>query len=181
MPFDRRRAGVILVIPLLLAACRHRDRDRDGSSVAGANAKFEARDTARVLHAGDVQIASTDSAVELAIFGDTIVAGLGKKVLDKVRGETDTASVTGTGLAASIEKSVKSSVASALSHQLLFPLADVSDVKDEGGRLVFYAKNGSKMHLFESSSRGKENNQTFSEADAQRFIAAFKARKASTG
>lgn len=179
MPFDRRRAGVILLTPLLLAACRH--RDRDDSSVAGANAKFAARDSTRVLHPGDVQIASKDSAVELAIFGDTIVAGLGKKVLDKVRGETDTASVGGTGLAASIEKSVKSSVASALSHQLLFPVADVSDVKDEGGRLVFYAKNGSKMHLFESSSRGRENNQTFSEADAQRFIAAFKARKASTG
>ena len=128
-----------------------------------------------------MEIASTDSAVELAIIDDTIVAGLGAKVPDQVRDQTGTSEVTGDGLAAGIEKVVKGSVASALSHQLLFPMADVGDVKIEDGKLVFYGRNGSRMRLFESSSRGAGNRQTFSDVDIQRFTAAFKARKARAG
>ena len=178
MPLGRRMLGVIVMTLSFLFGCSHRDRD---NSSGIADAKFSARDTTRILRPGDVQIASTDSAVELAIVGDTIVAGLGRKVLDEVRVKTDTADVAADGFAASIEKAVKSSVASALSHQLLFPVADVSDVKSEDGKLVFYARNGSRMHMFEGSSRGKRTHQTFSDADAQRFIAAFKARKARAG
>jgi hypothetical protein len=179
MPFVRRLAGVTLLTPFVIAACRH--RDRADASAGAADAKFVARDSTRVLGPGDVQIASTDSAVEVGIIGDTIVTGLGKKVLDKVRAETDTGQVTGNGFAANLEKTIKSSVASALGHQLLIPVSDVSEVKDEDGKLVFYAKNGSKMHLLESSDHGTTKRQTFSDADAQRFIAAFKARKAHGG
>lgn len=178
MSVVRRVFGVIVLTPCFLAACRHRDRDK---SSAVADARFSARDSTRTLRPGDVQIASTDSAVELAIIGDTIVAGLGKRVLDEVRDNTDTADVMGNGFAASIEKAVKSSVASALSHQLLFPVADVSDVQSEDGKLVFYAKDSSTMRMFGRSNRGKENRQTFSDADAQRFIAAFRARKGHAG
>lgn len=178
MPFHRRVFGLIALTPCILAACRHRDRE-DSSTVA--DARFSARDSTRTLSPGDVQISSTDSAVELAIVGDTIVAGLGKMVLDEVRDNTDTAEVMGNGFAASIEKAVKSSVASAMNQQLLFPVAGVSDVQSKDGKLVFYAKGGSKLHMFERSNRGRQNRQTFSDADAQRFIAAFRARKAHAG
>ena len=178
MPFDRRVFGAIVLMPCILADCRHRDRD-DASTVA--DARFSARDSTRTLRLGDVQISSTDSAVELAIIGDTIVAGLGKKVLDEVRDNTDTAEVMGNGFAASIERAVKSSVASVLNHQLLFPVADVGDVQSEDGKLVFYGKDGSKMHMFERSNRGRPNRQTLSDADARQFIAAFRARKAHAG
>ena len=141
----------VTVVTLFIGAACGR-RDRDVAAVAGANARFSARDSTRTLQPGDVQIASTDSAVELAIIGDTIVAGLRAKVLDQVRDQTAPSEVTGDGLAARIEKVVKSTVASALSHQLLFPAVDVGDVKSEDGKLVFYARNGSRMRLFESSS-----------------------------
>ena len=176
---SRCLAGTILASSLV-ASCGRHDVEVSSMGVA-ATAKFASRDSTRTLGPGDVRIASTDSAVEVAIVGDTIVAGLGKKVLDEVRSKTDTAVVAGDGFAASIEKAVKSSVATALSHEMLLPVIDVSDVRSENGKLVFYARNGSKMHMFESSSRNRSGRQTFSDGDAQRFISAFRARKARTG
>lgn len=175
----RRSLGVALAAPVILVACGHSDRSSDSAAggVAVGDVKFAARDSSRILGPGDVQIASTDSAVEVGIFGDTIVGGLGRKVLDRVQSETDTTAVKGNGLGASIEKLVKKNVADALSHQLLFPISQISDVRYEDGSLQFYGNNGSKMHVLENSN-GKNNHSTFTEADAARFIAAFKARKA---
>lgn len=171
--------GVALAAPFLFGACRHHDSgDAIKSDVVGA--KFAARDSARVLGPGDVQIVSTDSAVELAIVGDTVIGGLGTKVLDKVRGETDTSAVKGNGFGANIEKMVKQNVADALSHQMLVPVSSIRDVTYEDGTLHFTSNSGSNMHVFESSSNGSHNHTTFDEADAKRFIAAFDARKRGT-
>jgi hypothetical protein len=166
-----------VAVPLILAACSSHDSNDGTQKTSITDAKFVARDSTRVLGPGDVQIASTDSAVELGIFGDTMVAGLGRKVLDKVRNETDTAAVQGSGLGANLEKFVKQNVANALNHQMLFPVAEISDVQYSDGSLQFYGSGGAKMHVFENKSDDKGNHSTFSEPDAQRFIAAFKARK----
>jgi hypothetical protein len=173
----RRRVGVALAAPLLFAACGHHDAD-DGNAVGQMEgAKFAARDSSRVLGPGDVQIVSTDSAVELAIVGDTVIGGLGTKVLNKVRSETDTADVKGNSFGANIEKMVKQNVASALSHQMLVPVTSIGSVTYEDGTLHFTSVNGSNMHVFESSSNKGSDHTTFTEADARRFIAAFDARK----
>jgi hypothetical protein len=98
-------------------------------------------------------------------------------VRDKVANALDTAKVSTGGLGASIEKMVKSTVASALDHEIEFPLSQISDVQADGGRLVFFDKDGKPMNMFKSN-KDADSSKTFSPADAQAFVSAFKARKA---
>lgn len=171
--------GAVLPLSLLgLAACRH-DRGRNGASLADAH--WVARDTARKLGPGDVQITSADTTVELAIIGDSIVSGLSQKTLDKIRADMakDSGDAKGGSFGASIASFVKNTVSSALSHEIHYPVSDVQDVRYENGSLVFYAKTGGRMHIFESTNGSRSHDaDTFRPADAEAFIAAFKARKA---
>jgi hypothetical protein len=172
-----------LVIPLGFLLCSRRSKRADQARSANIDhASFRARDTTRTLGAGDVRITSTDQSIELSLVGDSIVTGFGPAMLDRIKAKTDTATVKGTGFGARIEKMVKSTVAGALSHQLVFPVRSVSDVRYENGRLEFYNANGSQMHLYESTKvDGKDASMTFAKDDADRFIAAFHARKAAVG
>jgi len=139
---------------------------------------FVSRDSTRHLGPGDIRIASQDSSLELAIIGDSIVAGFGQRVHEKIARETDTSKVNGDGMSASIEKFVKGTVASALNHDMMFPVAEISDVRYEDGFIRFYDNKGNRMNMFEQSRRDRDDEKTrFSEADANAFINAFKARK----
>ena len=142
------------------------------------DAQLVKRDASRALGPGDIRIASTDSAVEVAIVGDSIVAGLGARVRDKVTANLDTMKVSGTGMGASIEKMVKGAVADALDHEVEFSLEQFSDVQAQGGRLVFFDKDGKPMNMFKSKDKDRDDSKSFSPEDAQAFVAAFKARKA---
>lgn len=156
---------------ITLAACgRHEQK---------ASPNIVARDTiVRPLAPGDVRIASVDSSIELAVIGDSVVGGFGRKVLDEIKEKTDTSAVTGSGFGASIEKLVKTSVAGALSKQVEYPIASIRDVKYEDGRLEFYAENGSRMRFFESKHDSKPDSaNVFRPDDAKQFIDAFHARK----
>lgn len=155
------------------AACGDHDVQVNGAKIE--HASFAKRDTTQLLGPGDIRIATTDSALEVALIGDSLVAGLGAATRAKVRKATDTAAVTGTGLGASFEKMIKSTVAGALDHELQFPLSDVSNVEYEDGRLVFFDKTGKRMNIMSKGDNNKESR--FSDADAQNFIAAFKAKK----
>jgi len=147
-----------------------------------SHATLAPRDTIRALGPGDVRIATVDSTLELALVGDTIVTGLGTKVMDKIREKTDTSDLTGDGLSATIQRAVKGSVAKAMDHEIHYPIADISDVRFEDGGLRFYRTDGAKMHVFENSRvNGKNVAEAFRPEDAQRFISAFHARKASRG
>ena len=170
----RRLICVTLLMSLGAAAC---GRDR-GSRASGArDVKVSARAT-RMLGAGDIQITSVDTTLELALVGDTVIAGLGAKVLAEIRDKTDTAAVTGNDLGSNIEKIVKNTVADALSHEFLIPVAAIRDIQYANGMLQFFGRDGSKMRLFDSSRHGgKRVSETFSPDDAQRFIDAFVARK----
>jgi hypothetical protein len=140
--------------------------------------KFVSRDSTRHLGPGDVRIASEDSALELAIVGDSIVAGFGAKVRDKIARETDTTKVSGDGMGASIEKFVKGTVATALNHDMMFPVSEISDVRYEDGFIRFYDRNGKQMNMFQQSRRDRDDEKTrFSERDADAFISAFRAKK----
>lgn len=169
--------GAVVAGTLLVTACG-RDANEikiksNGSSVD--HASLAKRDSLRPLGIGDVRIATTDSAVELALIGDSLFAGLGESTRTKIARATDTAAVSGTGIGASIEKLVKSTVAGALDHELHVPLSEISNVEYSDGTLVFYDKNGKRMHVFERDN-GREQSSQFSKTDADAFITAFKAK-----
>jgi hypothetical protein len=167
------RYGAALAASLLVVSCDRSSRT-DSPSVSLAS-----RDSTRTLGPGDVRIMNVDSAVEIAVIGDSIVAGLGPRTLEEIRRGTDTSAVTGSGFGADIEKFVKRTVAGALNHEITFAIADVSDVRYEDGTLRFYKNDGSRMKMFESTKiSNKPVSETFSEYEAERFITAFRARKA---
>jgi hypothetical protein len=170
-------AAAMAAAVMAVAAC---GRDRGDVRINGVhtNAQFVARDSTRPLGAGDARIVSTDSAVEVAVIGDSIVGGFGPTTRAKIQRETDTAAVQGTGFSASLEKMIKSKVAGAMDHEIELPVSDISDVKYESGTLRFYDRTGKPMHVFEPSKRdAAENRKLFTPADAQAFIGAFRARK----
>jgi hypothetical protein len=172
----RHVLAIATVSSLLTAACFG-----DRSSGRTRDVRFSSRDSTRTLGPGDVQIASIDSTIELAIIGDTVFTGLGKKVLDEVRQKTDTAAVAGNGFAAGIEKMVKSTVANALGSQLLIPVSSIEDVRYNDGRLQMIGRDGGRMRFFENSrSNGRRVSDSFNPDDAERFIKAFRARKIAT-
>lgn len=171
-------AAALAAVSLLSAACdgKH-DIQVNGAHID--NATFAKRDSTKPLGKGDLRIATTDSVLEMALIGDSLVAGFGAMTREKIREATDTSRVNGSGFGASIEKMVKSSVAGALDHEMHIPLTDVSDIQYEDGLLVFYDKSGKKMRLFERD-HGKEKPSRFSEDDAHDFIALFKAKTGRT-
>ena len=164
-------AALLGAAAITLAAC--------GRSERKASPRIVSRDTVtRPLAPGDVRIASVDSSIELAVIGDSVVGGFGKKVVDEIKEKTDTSAVSGSGFGASIEKLVKTSVAGALSKQMEYPIASIRDVKYEDGQLAFYAEDGSRMRFFENKHDSKPDSaNVFRPDDAKRFIDAFHARK----
>ncbi len=171
------RQGLALVagaFALVLAACK----DTHTVRIDANNATLARRDTSQGLGPGDLRIATTDSALELALVGDSLVAGFGASTRAQIRKATDTSSVSGSGLGASIERIVKSSVAGALDHEMHVPLSDISDVRYEDGLLVFYDRNGKRTHYFERDrhERADSKESRFSESDANAFITDFKSK-----
>ena len=133
------------------------------------------------LRAGDVRIVTVDSGVDLALIGDSISAGLSATTVERVRRETDTAALNGTGFGASIERMVKSTVASAIGTRVSFPVSAVRDVRYEGGELKFDWV-GKPVQVFaKSKSNGRPVMQSFRPDDAQRFVEAVRARKRALG
>jgi hypothetical protein len=167
-------AMIPLTAAILFAACKG---DMSKVRVNANDARIASRDTVRALGPGDIRIASTDSAIELALIGDSLTTGFGAKTRAKIAEATDTASVKNTGFAGDLEKMVKKSVAGALDHELHFPLSTISDARYENGLVQFYDANGRPMHMFEQKNRVNDR-VVFSESDAKAFIAAFKAKKA---
>ena len=170
-----RSSPAILLAALVIVACSHKDAD-DRPEVPVKLSR--ASDTAhQVLQQGDIRIASVDSGVDLALIGDTISGGLSEKTLAKVKHDTDTNNVKGTGMGADIERMVKGTVQSALTTRLSFPLSAVRDVRYDGQKIVF-EWNGKPPKAFGNVKVDKKNVlESFSAEDAQRFVDAVRARK----
>lgn len=170
-----RSSQFILAIALGVAACGHKDSD-DRPEVAVKLSR--SADTAhQVLQQGDIRIESVDRGVDLALIGDTISGGLSEKTLAKVKHDTDTNNVKGTGMGAEIERMVKGTVQSALTTRISFPLSAVRDVRYDGQKIVF-EWNGKPPKTFGNVKVDKKNVlESFSAEDAQRFVAAVNARK----
>jgi hypothetical protein len=131
------------------------------------------------LGPGDVRIFDADSAVDLTLMGDKILAGLSPKTVAQVKGELDK-SATGdtTGIGGSISQIVKRSVAGAIGTHAVFPLSDIRDIRYENDQIVFDWTDGGKHEIFSGASvNGRKTSKSFRKEDAMRFIQAVRARK----
>ena len=170
----RLNLGLAMVLGLPAAvACRHGD-DADKSVIIQSGIKAA---PPRALGPGDIRISATDNDVDLAMIGDTITSGLSEAALAKAQKSTDTTAVKGTGFSASIEKMVKSTVQGALGTRVGFALSDIRSARYENGRIVFDWVDPKKNIFEHSNVNGRNVLESFSAADAQRFVDAVNARR----
>jgi hypothetical protein len=167
-----RREALAFALLLGAALACHGDRERAPEDMAVSR-----RDSALALGEGDVAILNADSSVEMAVVGQNIIVRLSDKTMDKIRHETDTSAVRDSGIGGSIERLVKSTVRSALSQQVKYPLAEVTDARYEDGEIRLNV-NGRQPRLFANTKvGGKRLMESFRPDDAERFVAAVNARR----
>jgi hypothetical protein len=130
------------------------------------------------LRPGDLRIFNADSSVDLILSGDRILAGLSPKTIAKVKQELETSASRDTsGLGASISQIVKKSVAGAIGTHAAYPLSDIRDIRYENEQIVVDWKGGKEGELFGNTKvNGSKLSNTFRADDAERFIAAVRAR-----
>jgi hypothetical protein len=136
--------------------------------------------TPEALAPGDMRIYNRDSTVDLILVGNNILAGLSPKTIAKVKDAVNakTAGET-TGFGGSIAQIVKTSVASAIGTHASYPIREIRDIRYEDNTIVFEWKNGDQHEMFTNTKvDGEKISRTFSQEDAERFIAAVKDRMA---
>jgi hypothetical protein len=159
-----RQSAIVLAAVLSLASCsRHQDDDRPSNASPATSA-------------GDVTIQTATGELDLALVGDTISAGLAPRALAKAHRATDTAQVSATGLGGSIERLVKRSVQQAVSTRVAFPVSAVKDVRYENGRIEFEWHERPTRLLEQTKVDDKPFLESFRPEDAERFVAAVRAR-----
>jgi hypothetical protein len=179
------------LVPALLVAtslgCAGGNGDRRAEDTVAADTMSTARVPSTVpadlpasgdsLADGDVRIVTTNGGIDLALIGDSITTGLSPQTLRTVRAETDTASVSGSGFGAQMERMVKGTVQGAVGTRISFPISDVREVRYDGEKLVFEWV-GKPRTLFDKTRiDGKPLLASFAPADARRFADAVNARK----
>jgi hypothetical protein len=130
-----------------------------------------------VLPEGDIRIVATNGGIDLALLGDSISSGLSPEALRKVKEETDTAKVHGTGFGADLEKMVKGTVQGAVGKRVAFPLSEVRAVRYDGERIVFEWTREPRKIFDNAKIDGKPLLASFAPEDARRFADAVNARK----
>lgn len=167
-----RPAVALLLVALAFTGCRRHDRDVVRASTTRPDS----------LGPGDLRIYNEDSTVDMVLVGDHVSAGLSDRVVADVRRKTESASTTDSGLGGAIASIVNRTVSSAIGTRVEIPLSQVKDVRYDHGALMFDWKDGRKRELFTNTrANGERTDKAFSEADAQRFIDAVRARKRELG
>lgn len=134
------------------------------------------------LGPGDMRVTSTDGAVVYTLVGDGVRIRLGDSVLAKVRneiGSTDTASGIGGLIASTVKGAVGGAVGEALQFAVRIPVAEIRDLRYEDGRLHFSTRDGTGRRG--RTGEGTNSDARFARADAERFIAAVRARQRALG
>lgn len=135
------------------------------------------------LGPGDYRLYNVDSAVDVTLVGDRILTGLSPKTVAEVRGKIESSGREDTsGVGGAIASMVKQTVADRIGTHAAFNIADIRDIRFDNGRLVFDWRGRSNGNAFGQHVRvnGKDSNR-FRQDEAERFIAAFHARKAQLG
>src|SRR5512146_2164348 len=132
------------------------------------------------LGPGDTRIYNADSSDDLILQGDKILAGLSPKTIAKVKGDLQRSAEKDTsGIGGSIAQMVKKEVAGAIGTHAAFPVSNIRDIRYEDEQIVVDWKDGGKYQLFGSTRvDGSKVSNTFPREDAERFVAAVKARMA---
>jgi hypothetical protein len=172
----RSSAALLVVAALMLGACSRREREGEQPESAlppGTSAGMPG-------DGRDVRITTTGNEIDLALIGDTISSGLSQQALARARQETDTATVSGTGVGASIERMVKSGVQTALGTRVAFPISALNDARYENGTIVFDWKQKPTAFV-KTRINGKPLLASFQPEDARRFVKAVRTRKQASG
>lgn len=131
------------------------------------------------LGPGDVRIASTNGAMILSLVGDTVRMRLGDSAAAKIRHAVDTSGAPASGFGGLVSSTVKAAVGGALGEvarfAVLLPVRDMKELRYENGELHFGT--GDRP----MGRKGTSGNARFAPADAERFIAAVRARQRALG
>lgn len=132
------------------------------------------------LGPGDMRIYNADSSVDLILQGNKILAGLSPKTIAKVQGDLRRSAEKDTsGLGGSIAQMVKKEVAGAIGTHAAFPVGNIRDIRYKDEQIVVDWKDGGHYQLFGNTKvDGSKVSNTFPREDAERFVAAVKARMA---
>jgi len=171
--------SIAVAAAFVAAACSSKPADRakdeapDGGVTISKSSVPVADDS---LRAGDVRIVTTNDGVDLALIGDSISTGLSPSAMKKVRQETDTLKVSGSGFGASIEKMVKGTVQGAIGTRVSFPVSAVREARYDGEKIVFEWA-GEPRKIFDNTKiDGKPLLASFSPDESRRFVDAVNAR-----
>lgn len=177
-----RKGGKTLIVgatALVAVACSSKPADRASDEAPNGGVTIS-KSSVPVdddsLKAGDIRIVTTNGGVDLALIGDSISTGLSPSAIRKVKEETDTSKVSGSGFGASIEKMVKDKVQGAIGTRVSFPVSAVREARYDGQKIVF-EWNGEPRKLFDNTKiDGKPLLASFSPEDSRRFVDAVNAR-----
>jgi len=170
------RIGLVLIAIVFIATWFGRKASRKIPNVRVQRAEV----TDQALGPGDLRIYNSDSSVDVVLHGAQILAGLSPQTAAKVRADmAKDVDKDSSGLGGFIAQTVKQTVASAITTHIVYPVSDIEDLRYEDGQIIIERRNGDETRLFgDARVNGREQGKTFREADAERFIAAVRARKA---
>ena len=139
--------------------------------------------TDATLGPGDLRIYNRDSTVDLILRGNQVLAGLSPKTIERIRSEMNKSGKDETsGIGGLIASTVKQTVASAIGTHVVYPVAEISDLRYEGGQLVIEHRGSGETRLFKNVKVDNDREAaTFREDDARRFIQAVRARQQQLG
>jgi hypothetical protein len=159
-------SAVVLTLGAGVIACGGREAADDSEPAAAA--PLEAPDA--------LTITTNDGAIDLALANDTVAFRLSEKTMAKVRTSTDTAAVRASGVGGWIEKTVKSTVQSALSGAFRVPVSEIEDARYEDGRIVLELRGKGRFDASDIEVNDRPLLESFPPDDARRFVDAVRAR-----
>ena len=167
------RAGLVVLAIVIAASWMIRKIPKpDHLRVEGA------APAAETFAAGDMQLFSEDSTVDVILAGDRISAGLSPMKLAEVRQEIEESTAKDTaGIGGSIAQIVKKTVADKLGMRVAYPLSQMQDIWYDDGRIMIRRLDGKESALLGDNVQvDGDKPARFPRAEAERFVAAVKAR-----
>lgn len=142
---------------------------------------FTGTATAQPLAPGDVQIFNVDSSLDIILAGTKINAGLSPRIVAKVRGELAKETEKDTsGFGGAIAQMVKQQVADKIGTRVVYDIDAIKDIHYREPSIIIEWKHGGEERLFGSVKvDGDRETNRFHRDEAERFIAAVKARQRS--
>lgn len=164
--FGGLKTAALIALVAVAGACSTESKNK----VEFSKAPAEARGT------DDIAIVTTDGGLTMSIRGDSIRLRFSDSVRAKINKDLDTAKSEDKGIGGDIAKMVKKTVATSLGGEMSTPVGDIQDAKVENGTIVFkYADKRKKQPFASTNTNGKSLLSSFSQADAEKFVAYIKA------